>query len=222
MIRAYTLNSLDIPMNITSDQLLDEAKPAFLQGGKAMAVRRLLVIHFTSGRSAQNSIEFWKSPEAKGAGAHIIIDRDGTIFQCRRFDRTAGHAGVSRWKDPTDGVRSGCNAFSIGIELANAGDSVSGSLDAPMAFGDTRCEAIRAKHKNGGRVSLWEKYPQAQLDACFALAKALVDRYNLDDVVGHEDIAPERKNDPGPAFPMQELRESVGFQGLPKVNRLGG
>jgi N-acetylmuramoyl-L-alanine amidase len=69
---------------------------------------------------------------------------------------------------------------------------------------------------------LWEKYPQAQLDACFAVAKALVERYKLDDVCGHEDIAPERKNDPGPAFPMQELREFVGFGGLPNVNRPGG
>ena len=207
-------------MNITSDHVFDDATPAFLEGGREMPVRRLLVIHFTSGRSAENSIEFWKSPEAKGASAHLVIDRDGTIFECRPFDRTAGHAGVSRWKDPTDGVREGCNAFSIGIELANAGDSVKGSVDEPMAFGDTPCEAISARHKNGGRVSLWEKYPQAQLDACFAAAKALVEHYNLDDVCGHEDIAPERKNDPGPAFPMQELREFVGFQGLPTVNRL--
>lgn len=208
-------------MNITPDHLLEGAKPAILAGGNTMPVRRLLVIHFTSGMSAQSSIDFWKSPEAKGACAHIIIDRDGTVFQCRAFDRTAGHAGVSRWKDPTDGIRIGCNAFSIGIELANAGDSVSGSVEEPKAFKKFPCEAgaISAKHKNGGPVSLWENYPTAQLDACFAVAKALVERYKLDDVCGHEDIAPERKNDPGPAFPMQKLRESVGFEGLPTVNR---
>jgi N-acetylmuramoyl-L-alanine amidase len=208
-------------MNITPDDLLEGAKLAILVGGNTMPVRRLLVIHFTSGMSAQSSIDFWKSPEAKGACAHIIIDRDGTVFQCRAFDRTAGHAGVSRWKDPTDGIRIGCNAFSIGIELANAGDSVSGSVEEPKAFKKFPCEAgaISAKHKNGGPLSLWENYPTAQLDACFAIAKALVERYKLDDVCGHEDIAPERKNDPGPAFPMQKLRESVGFHGLPTVNR---
>lgn len=207
-------------MNITSDHLLDDATPATLDGGNNMAVRRLLVIHFTSGMSAASSIEFWRSPEAHGACAHLIIDRDGTIFQCRAFDRTAGHAGVSRWKDPTDGIRIGCNAFSIGIELANAGDSVTQTPNGPMAFKTHPLEAgaLSARHKNGGGMSLWEKYPQAQLDACFAAAKALVERYHLDDVCGHEDIAPERKNDPGPAFPMQELRESVGFQGLPTVN----
>jgi hypothetical protein len=29
------------------------------------------------------------------------------------------------------------------------------------------------------------------------------------DVVGHEDIAPARKNDPGPAFPMEKFRQNV-------------
>jgi N-acetylmuramoyl-L-alanine amidase len=208
-------------MDITSDHLFEDANLAIIDGGNQMPVRRLLVIHFTSGMSAQSSIDFWNSPQARGASAHIIIDCDGTLFQCRPFDRIAGHAGVSRWKDPTNGIRRGCNAFSIGIELANAGDSVSGTVDKPLAFGKHRCEAgaIRAKHKNGGPIKLWEKYAQAQLDACFAAAKALVERYNLDDVCGHEDIAPERKNDPGPAFPMKDLRELVGFHGLPKVNR---
>jgi N-acetylmuramoyl-L-alanine amidase len=207
-------------MKITDQNLLDGAKLAILPGGQKMPIRRLLVIHFTSGLSAKSSIDFWKSPEAKGANAHIIIDRDGTIFECRAFDRTAGHAGKSRWKDPTNGLRTGCNAFSIGIELANAGNSVSGSVENPKAFGKHPLEAgaISAKHKNGGGVELWEIYPTAQLESCFALAKALVEHYQLDDVVGHEDIAPERKNDPGPAFPMQKLRESVGFKGLPTVN----
>lgn len=209
-------------MNITCDNLLEGAKLAILPGGDAMKIRRLLVIHFTSGMSAQSSIDFWRKPEARGASAHIMIARTGTIFQCRAFDRTAGHAGKSRWKDPTDGIRVGCNAFSIGIELANAGNDVSGSVEDPKAFGKYPCVAgaISARHKNGGEVKLWEKYPQAQLDACFAVTKALVEHYKLDDVVGHEDIAPERKNDPGPAFPMQKLRESVGFKGLPTVNRL--
>jgi N-acetylmuramoyl-L-alanine amidase len=69
-----------------------------------------------------------------------------------------------------------------------------------------------ARHKNGGPNTLWEKYPAAQLQSCFALAKALFDRYHLDDVRGHDDIAPARKNDPGPAFPMQELRASLNLR----------
>lgn len=201
-------------MKITDDHLLDGAKLEILPGGNAMGNRRLLVIHFTSGKSAQSSIDFWKSPDAKGACAHIIIDRDGTIFQCRPFNKTAGHAGVSHWFDPAVKVRrDGCNAFSIGIELANAGDSVEGSVEKPHFGSFPIAAAISARHKNGGPVTLWEVFPQAQLDACFELSKALFDRYHLDDVRGHDDIAPERKNDPGPAFPMEILREKLG---LPK------
>src|SRR3954470_21390846 len=201
-------------MKITEDHLLDGAKLQILPGGSSLAIRRLLVIHFTSGKSAQSSIDFWKSPEAKGACAHIIIDRDGTIFQCRPFNRTAGHAGVSTWFDPAAKItRSGCNAFSIGIELANAGDSVEGSVEHPHFGSFPIAAALQAKHKHGGPLTLWEVFPQAQLDACFALAQALFDRYHLDDVRGHDDIAPERKNDPGPAFPMDQLREKLG---LPK------
>lgn len=174
-----------------------------------MDVRRFLVIHFTAGATAQSSIDFWKSPEAKGANAHIIIDRDGTIYQCRPFNRTAGHAGKSTWRDPKTGIRyDGLNACAIGIELANGGDSF------PTRF--SRLPATHARHKNGGPMTDWETYPEAQLAACFALSKLLVDRYHLDDVVGHDDIAPDRKNDPGPAFPMQKLREACGFQGMPK------
>jgi N-acetylmuramoyl-L-alanine amidase len=195
-------------MTIGPNNLLDGAKLAILPGGSEMKVRRLLVIHFTSGKTAQSSIEFWKSREAKGACAHIIIDRDGTIFQCRAFDKTAGHAGVSKWFDPAARVtRTGCNAFSIGIELANAGDSVDGPIEKPHFGSFPIGAAIRAKHKNGGPVTLWEVYPEPQLAACFELSKTLFERYRLDDVRGHDDIAPDRKNDPGPAFPMDQLRK---------------
>ena len=119
---------------------------------------------------------------------------------------------VSRWTDPTTHqIRTGCNAFSIGIELANAGDSVTGSEENPKAFGKYACPAgaILARHKNGGPLTLWEKFPAVQLTACFAAAETLFEHYHLDDIRGHDDIAPERKNDPGLAFPMTELRAAV-------------
>lgn len=169
-----------------------------------MNIRRFLVIHFTSGASAQSSIDFWKSPAAKGASAHIVIDRDGTIYQCRPFNVTCGHAGKSRWHDKR-ATYNGLNTCSIGIELANAGD------DEKLALRQSHLPLVSARHKNGGPVKKWEAYPVAQLNACEEVAKALVQRYKLDDVIGHEDIAPERKNDPGPAFPMGNLRVACGF-----------
>jgi len=187
-------------MKITDDHWIEEAVRRPLAGGAPMTVRRFLVVHFTSGATAESSIEFWRTPAAKGASAHAVIDRDGTIYQCRPFNKTCGHAGVSKWKGFT-----GLNSCSIGIELANAGDN-----DA-LAKRWTKLPLVSAKHKNGGYVRKWEAYPAAQLFACNAVSQALVARYNLDDVVGHEDIAPTRKNDPGPAFPMTALRAACGF-----------
>ena len=187
-----------------------------------MPTRRLLVIHFTAGMSGQSSIDYWRKELGGKICAHLVIDRDGTITQCRGFDRTCGHAGISRWRDPQTGILYGtANGYSIGIELANAGDSVREFSGVPKAFGKypLPAGALRARHKNGGPETFWERYPQPQLAACTFAATALVARYKLDDVCGHEDIAPERKNDPGPAFPMQQLREACGFTGLPRVHR---
>lgn len=191
-------------MNVNPDHWLDTAKREPIPGGNDMPIRRFLVIHFTSGASGQSSIDFWRTPAAKGASAHIVIDRDGTVYQCRPFNKTCGHAGKSTWKG-----FDGLNSCSIGIELANAGN------DRALARRWTKLEMVKAKHKNGGPEEVWEAYPQAQLDSCKAVAQRICARYNLDDVVGHDDIAPNRKNDPGPAFPMQLLREACGFKGLP-------
>jgi N-acetylmuramoyl-L-alanine amidase len=200
-------------MTITPDHWIEGVRKDAIPGGSEMPTRRAVVIHFTSGATAQSSIDFWKSPEAKGALAHVIIDRDGTVTQIRAFNRTCGHAGKSRWRDPkTKKLYDGMNACSIGIELANAGD------DTKLAKKWSKLPLIEAKHRNGGPVEAWEQYPPAQLASVTKLVDALVQRYKLDDITGHDCIAPERKNDPGPAFPMQELRESCGFSGLPAVH----
>jgi N-acetylmuramoyl-L-alanine amidase len=199
-------------MNITPDHWLEGVTRLPLPGGAAMPVRRFLVMHFTSGASARSSVDFWRSPAAKGACAHVIIDRDGTVYQCRPFNRTAGHAGKSTWRDPNTGTRyDGLNACSIGIEFANAGD------DDDLARRWSRMLLLKARHKNGGPECEWERFTAEQIAASKAVAKALVERYRLDDLIGHDDIAPDRKNDPGPAFPMREMREACGFQGLPKA-----
>lgn len=192
-------------MNITPDHWIETAKREPLEGGSPMGTRRFLVIHFTSGATAKSSIEFWRSPEAKGASAHIVIDRDGTIYQCRPFNRTCGHAGKSSWKGFL-----GLNSCSIGIELANAGD------DPALTKRWSNLPPVNARHKNGGPLCPWEAYTPEQLASCEAVSKAVVARYHLDDVVGHDDIAPARKVDPGPAFPMEALRVACGFKGMPK------
>lgn len=205
------------PISITPNHRIEGVQFEAVPGGFVMEVRRCLVIHFTSGASAMSSVEFWRTPDAHGASAHIVIDRDGTVIQCRQFNYTCGHAGVSRWRDPSPQgagtLYTGVNSCSIGIELANAGD------DVALATKWSALPLLTAYHRNGGPAAKWEQYPQPQLDACRDVARALVQRYRLDDITGHDCIAPERKNDPGPAFPMEWLRTECGFEGLPAIHK---
>jgi N-acetylmuramoyl-L-alanine amidase len=64
-------------------------------------------------------------------------------------------------------------------------------------------------HKNEKQEAAWHTYTQQQIDALTTICKALQKAYDIKDVLGHDDIAPKRKTDPGPAFPMQKLRADV-------------
>jgi AmpD protein len=52
-------------------------------------------------------------------------------------------------------------------------------------------------------------YDSAQYAMLARLTKALSRRYPIADVVGHSDIAPGRKTDPGPAFDWPRLRRLI-------------
>jgi N-acetyl-anhydromuramyl-L-alanine amidase AmpD len=209
-----TLSTTGSGGGISANHWLDFAIKEKIVGGDEMPEPRCVVIHFTCGHSAKSSIDFWRTPQAKGANAHLVIDRDGTVFQCRPFNRTCGHAGASRWRDPRNKkLYAGCNGFSIGIEIANAGD------EEGVARKNSKLPLVRAKHRNGGPEKKWEAYPPEQLASVFRVVSLLMARYKLTDITGHDCIAPERKNDPGPAFPMEELRKANGLAGLPEVCR---
>jgi AmpD protein len=53
-------------------------------------------------------------------------------------------------------------------------------------------------------------YADVQYRRLAQLAVALRRRYPVADIVGHSDIAPARKTDPGPEFDWPRLRALVG------------
>lgn len=167
---------------------------------------RYLVIHYTAGRSARESISFLATAKAE-ASAHIVIGRDGAITQMVPFDRAAWHAGKSKW----EGV-VGLNGYSLGIELDNAGWMKRGANGKWIScFGGAYpdAEVREALHKNEKTPRGWHEYTPKQLDAALELSRLLVRTYGIKDVIGHEDISPGRKQDPGPCFPMASFRKKV-------------
>ncbi|HEY1611782.1 MAG TPA: N-acetylmuramoyl-L-alanine amidase, partial [Paraburkholderia sp.] len=148
---------------------------------------RFLVMHYTELDEAQSL----KVLTTEAVSAHYLVPphpplRDGrpVVWQLVPESQRAWHAGVSSWQGTTE-----LNAASIGIENVNAGP-----LDAPQ----------------DGIHRVWQPYPPEQVDAIIRLAKDIVTRYQIPPtrVVGHSDIAAQRKTDPGPMFPWKALYDA--------------
>ena len=184
-----------------------------------------VVIHYTATDTARSAIDWFlnTSNNPDRIAAHIVIDLDGTITQLVPFNRKANHAGTSTW----DGVDF-FNSHSIGIEIVNPGfveKLANGSFrrmtgmdknKKPVFKTYTAAEAgrimkINHKHKfwTANENRHWFKYPDAQLQALYKLCRKLFEIYHPVNAVGHDDISPARKPDPGPAFPWDEFKTNV-------------
>ncbi|MGM0498211.1 MAG: N-acetylmuramoyl-L-alanine amidase [Bacteroidota bacterium] len=165
-----------------------------------------IVLHYTAGRNGKSAANYLAKDNVK-ASAHLVIDRDGTIFQLVPFDTIAWHAGRSSWKG-----RSGLNKYSIGIEIDNAG-VLSKSGNKYVAWFGKKYDAedvIEATHRNESQPKYWHLYTEKQIEVVEELCELLLNKYTgIQNILGHEEIAPGRKQDPGPAFPLDQLRKHL-------------
>ncbi len=166
---------------------------------------QFIIMHYTAGSGAEQSIN-WLCNPASAASAHVVIARDGSVSQLVPFDTVAWHAGKSQWLN-----LSGMNRYSIGIELDNAGPLTRVGDQWVTWFGAQvpTENVLEARHKNRQDMQGWQTYTVEQLYAAFEVCAALMQTYGIQTVLGHEDIAPQRKTDPGPAFPMDAFRSHL-------------
>lgn len=189
----------------------------------------VIVVHYTGGVNVSGAIATLTDPRRFGPpktpggpmtkisrrSSHLIGARDGDMVQLVPFDTVAWHAGESAWKG-----RDSVNLFSIGIEIDNAGPLKRNALGGWQHSTNPRFtyeadQVLVAKHKSGGPERGWLKYTEPQLAALERACKAIVKAYpSITEIVGHEDVAPGRKTDPGPAFPMADFRARL-FAGQP-------
>lgn len=136
----------------------------------------------------------------------MMVDRDGSLTQLMTFDRIAWHAGKCWWQG-----RTRLNRFSVGIELVKAGELKPSGNQYVSWFGgrDKKDEVIEAVHRNKTEPTFWHTYTQEQIEARFEVCHVLKLNYPLVLILGHEEIAPERKIDPGPAFPLDRLKDYI-------------
>lgn len=174
-----------------------------------------IVLHYTAGRSFEQSVAWLRNPKAK-ASPHFVSGEDAQVAQLVPLDRVAWHAGESEWQDG-DRKLAGLNDYSIGIELDNPGMLTKTADGWRTYFGRfvPNERVVIDDHKNApGKERGWCSYPEAQFDACYELCEALIDAFpTIRMVLGHDDIAPGRKWDPGPGFPMERLRSMLFGRG---------
>ncbi len=141
--------------------------------------QRYIVLHYTA---IDHDVSV-RALTQKGVSAHYLVnDRDDNeVYQLVDENKRAYHAGISVWRNDKN-----MNDNSIGIEIVNLGFTVDAT---------------------GKRTFL--PYNETQLKKVLLLVKDIADRYQIPptNILGHSDVAPVRKQDPGPLFPWKQLYE---------------
>lgn len=186
----------------TADHHFDSAASA----GPFKEPPTLLVMHYTaSGGDALADAQYFAKQARDGASAHFVVGREGKLYQCESTKNTANHAGRSVWRG-----RPYCNQYSIGIEVDNWGILTRRGDGAYYAWTGLKIddsEVYVHAAGNGHPWTYWETYQPTQLDKVEELTRALLAAIpTIKEIVGHEDVAPGRKTDPGPAFPMKRFQ----------------
>ena len=162
----------------------------------------MIVLHYTAGTSAESSALFLTRPDVS-ASAHVVIGREGEVFQLVPFNIEAWHAGKSWYAG-----RGGLSRYSSGIELDNLGKlRFSGGLFIAECGRVVSPEEVYTDC-SGDRPTYWHRYTARQVRVLREICTLLEETYPIRDVVGHSVITP-RKIDPGPAleFAFSEFQD---------------
>lgn len=162
---------------------------------------RFLVLHFTD-ENFERSFDLLTRPHENPVSAHYLVSRAGdygrpapTVLRLVDESRRAWHAGPSRFQG-----HELLNDDSIGIEIVYESHC---SREPPRPAGTSPWEF--EAHCD------YPPYPSDQVATVIELARGIIRRHPEIDatrVVGHSDVQPENKTDPGPAFPWQQLAAS--------------
>lgn len=172
------------------------------------------VVHYTAGAYGLSELEL-----ARQVGyTYFLIDAAGGIHQGFPLDRWGSHAGKSSW--PPIGEGNVSNRL-VGIEVDCAGmlkpdgrGNFKSWWDETIGHGDVRVVAGEENRAAGA----YHKFTAAQEEALSKLILWLKennpDVFKIENVVGHDEVSPGRKQDPGgslsvtmPSFRQQLQRD---------------
>ena len=160
-----------------------------------------LVIHFTS-EDFERSLAILTGETERRVSAHYLIPEPGDVtysddnlrvYELVSTSNRAWHAGRSYWAGKT-----GLNDQSIGIEIVNQ----SGCKEDIATLGNSAEFAT---------ACAFQPFGSEQIDLVVRLLKKTLEQHpdiRPEAIVGHADIAPSRKVDPGPLFPWRQLYDA--------------
>ncbi|PZA12449.1 hypothetical protein DNX69_10760 [Rhodopseudomonas palustris] len=215
-----------MPCEIKSHRIYRDGKAVGFQQTKNIGgpiVPKVIVLHDTAGHlHGRDSIAWLRGGpgQSPNASAHVVVGRDGAITQLAATNIKTWHAGQSLWRG-----REQLNGWSIGIEIVNPGGPLT-SLGNGRYKGvdliDTKADpSLVVRHSkfpprtgDGKRMEpnygAWLEHTPQQIDAVVELCRALVAAYpTITEIVTHWMIAPARKVDTNPLFPLDEVRRRV-------------
>lgn len=185
-VEFFTQNIGDITKNDNTESYgsIVSAKPAGFKVVKtyfpAVAQnfrQKYLILHYTALPDDKSITVLTQ----QSVSSHYLVNNtgDNEIYQLVDENKRAYHAGVSAWR-----ADKNLNDTSIGIEIVNSGYTTDAA---------------------GKRI--FASFSDEQVRKVAALAKDIVTRYQIPptNVLAHSDIAPTRKQDPGPLFPWKKL-----------------
>lgn len=170
---------------------------------------KAIIIHYdVAPRNTDSNIERltkWLTTKSNKS-CHFVVLRDGRVIQAVSLDKMAWHAGESAYT--FNGKKyTNLNRHSIGIETDNIGLLTRKGDDFYDSYGGLWKGSVM---KVGNKY--WEPYTVEQIDALDVLISKLQSWFHLDGsrVLGHNEISPGRKIDPGDAFPWGALSCTPG------------
>lgn len=161
----------------------------------------IVVLHHTAVDFG-GSLEVLTEPSSRPVSSHYLVPEPGDpsypddelkVYALVDEDRRAWHAGLSSWQG-----LGPINNVSLGIEIVNR-TWCHRPADTPPPVGqDWPSETI----------CFYPDYPESQIAVVIDLLEDILQRHpqvKPTHIVGHSDVAPQRKIDPGPRFPWQRL-----------------
>ena len=176
-------------------------KEVFIPSENSNSRVSILVIHHTSS-NFEDSVNILTKASSRPVSSHYLVPDPSDMTYTREklevyklvpeTDR-AWHAGRSYWAG-----KSGLNDQSIGIEVVNQTYCTKGST-----------EALSTDDEDAPKqICFYPDFPETQMEVLIHLVKDILARHpdiKPINIIGHSDIAPARKVDPGPRFPWQRL-----------------